>query len=95
MQQMNTEGLNTIDLALLQDDLPESVRLLRPVLWQEGDHYCCLLGADRQTGVFGTGKSPESAMLDWDRHLSERLAVPDQHDEFSIELRRLLEKNFR
>ena len=45
--------------------------LFRPVLTKDGDSWIALHGPDLQTGVVGTGDTPESAMADFDRVWSE------------------------
>ena len=57
--------------------LPLSIRTLKPVLYQDGDSVCCLLGPDPQAGVFGRGESPKEAMTDWDKHLKELITDPE------------------
>ena len=57
--------------------LPLSIRTLKPVLFQDGDSVCCLLGPDPQSGVFGCGESPKEAMADWDKHLKELITDPE------------------
>jgi len=81
MKQINTDELQTIDLSLIGDNLPESASVLRPALWQDGDEYCALLGPDPQEGVFGCGPTPQQAIQDWDLHLQERRAVHKPGDE--------------
>lgn len=55
-------------------DVPKSVRILKPTLYQEGTGtYCCILGEDPQAGIFGCGNSPEAAMESWDRSYQELL----------------------
>jgi len=63
------------------DKLPVAVRVLKPVVFQEGNAFCCLLGPDPQAGVFGCGGSPKEAIADWDLHLKERIKDPVQNDE--------------
>lgn len=54
---------------------------LQPVVFAEGDSYCCLLGPDPQAGVFGCGDSPDEALKDWDKNLQERLLNGSDDDE--------------
>lgn len=41
--------------------------VFKPVLSQDGDHWCVLYGENLQEGVAGFGPSPASAMADFDR----------------------------
>lgn len=53
---------------------------LRPVVFKEGNGYCCLLGPDPQTGVMGCGDTPEAAIADWDARLRVHLANAGDDD---------------
>jgi len=53
---------------------------LKPVIFQEGNPFCCLLGTDPQAGVFGCGDSLKEAIADWDQHLKERIKAPIRND---------------
>jgi hypothetical protein len=39
----------------------------KPRIFIDGDHWCCLLGDDLQSGVAGFGKSPYEACMDFDK----------------------------
>ena len=41
--------------------------LFRPTLTIDGDTWIALYGEDLQSGVAGCGKSPDAAMLDFDK----------------------------
>jgi hypothetical protein len=45
----------------------EPCAVYRPKLSIDGDQWCALYGEDLQSGVCGFGKSPELAMLDFNR----------------------------
>ena len=45
----------------------------RPSLAIDGDHWRALYGENLQDGVAGFGKSPELAMLDFDKSWAEKL----------------------
>ena len=51
--------------------------LYRPNLTIDGDQWCALYGENLQDGVAGFGKSPEDAMLDFDRAWGTKLAAPE------------------
>lgn len=46
---------------------------LKPVVFHEGNAYCCILGPDPVEGVFGCGDTPAEAVADWDETLQLRL----------------------
>jgi hypothetical protein len=79
MHQMTVDPAMKVNLDLL-GDVPETAKALQPVLFVEGDAYCCVLGPDPQEGVFGCGPTPEAALLDWDSHLQERRETSGVHD---------------
>jgi hypothetical protein len=54
---------------------------LKPVVFKEGNSYCCILGPDPQMGVFGSGDTPAEALEDWEAQLQLRLKRADQDDE--------------
>jgi hypothetical protein len=59
--------------------LPESVRMLKPTLYHEGNGtYCCILGPDPQAGIFGCGHSPEAALQSWDDAYKQLLEADKQ-----------------
>lgn len=41
--------------------------VFKPELFQDGDMWCALFGADLQAGVAGFGKSPAAAMDEFDK----------------------------
>lgn len=45
--------------------------LLKPKVYQDGDHWCALYGENFQTGVCGFGKSPALASYDFDKNWNE------------------------
>ena len=47
--------------------------LMRPSLSIDGTSWCALYGDNLQDGVAGFGKSPEEAMIDFDRQWCKRL----------------------
>ena len=69
MKQFEVPDRAKVNIDISDPDIPDSVKQLRPVLFQEGDAYCCLLGPDPQAGVFGCGSSAKAALQDWDKNL--------------------------
>jgi len=41
---------------------------------------CWVLKLDPQEGVFGCGESPKAALLDWNKHLQERITKHKEND---------------
>ncbi len=81
MEQMQIPADMRCEIDYEQPDLPITVQELRPIVFMDGDSYCCLLGPDPQAGVFGCGKTSEQAINDWDEHLRERMQSPAEGDE--------------
>jgi hypothetical protein len=71
MEQMKIDEAAQLKIDMDSENIPASVKEFRPVVFKEGNAYCCILGPDPQTGVFGCGQSPAEAMQDWDRHLKD------------------------
>lgn len=78
---MNVEESMKVNIDFTAPDLPASARRLEPLVWKEGDSYCCVLGPDPEEGVFGCGDTPQEALADWDEHLAEHLATTTDENE--------------
>jgi hypothetical protein len=66
--------------AIVSVPLTGIAELMKPVVFSEGNMFCCLLGHDPQTGVMGCGDTPELALSDWDRRLKQHLATHTDDD---------------
>jgi hypothetical protein len=71
MQQMPIPEEAKVEIDFDQPNIPLAVKILEPVVFKEGDAYCCLLGPDPQEGIFGCGKSSDEAVQDWNKHFQE------------------------
>jgi hypothetical protein len=76
MKQMKINSDSIIDI-----EFDGVAKLLNPIVFKEGNSYCCILGADPQIGVFGCGDTPQDAVNDWDNNLKEHLSKSDSDDE--------------
>ncbi len=81
MEQFEPPVEMKVSIDYSDDKLPVAVRALKPVIFKEGNAFCCLLGPDPQAGVFGCGDSAKEAIVDWDLHLKERIKDPVDSDE--------------
>lgn len=63
MEQMNIPSELIVDFDYRHAD--KIIQVLKPVIWKDGDSYCCLLGPDPSIGIFGCGDTPEDATEDW------------------------------
>jgi hypothetical protein len=73
-----------------RDDIPQSAKLLKPLVYQEGDNVCVVLGPDPTEGVFGCGSTEQEALLDWDKHLQEQVAASTAGDEVAQHIKNKL-----
>ena len=48
-------------------DLPLYVQFFKPTVYIEDKNtFCCILGPDPESGIFGCGLTPVEAMINWD-----------------------------
>jgi hypothetical protein len=83
MEQMNTEGLKLVHVDFDSEDVPASVKQTRPVIYEEGEAFCCLLGPDPEGGIFGRGRTLQDALVKFDRQFQDRLEHPIKGDPVS------------
>jgi len=55
-----------------REDIPASVKNFQPSVYRDGEMYHCILGTERDTGIFGSGKSIDEAMVEWDHAYQEK-----------------------
>ena len=89
MKQLDVPSDMKIKIDFADNNLPESVRKFQPLLFKDGDSYCCVLGPDPQEGVFGCGKTPLAALKDWDKSLKQRMKLNDKNDEVALFIHRI------
>jgi hypothetical protein len=73
MKQMEVDASRVIRLDYEAESLPKAVREFRPLVFQEGDLFCCVLGPNPQIGVFGCGATQEEAIKDWNEDLKRKI----------------------
>ncbi len=61
--------------------LSPAVRTFKPILFQDGEWFGCVLGPNPQHGIFGFGDTPAEAFNDWEKNLKERIRHPRKNDE--------------
>ncbi len=81
MEQMNVEEHKKILIDYDDASLSKFIRQFRPMIYREGDQYCCVLGPDPQTGVFACSNSLEEALSEWTEELKKRASAPGSNDE--------------
>jgi hypothetical protein len=60
--------------------VPENARLIRPLVWQDENSYCVLLGPDPQNGIFGCGDTVTTALKKWDQQLKNKLSTVKKNE---------------
>jgi hypothetical protein len=83
MEQMNVPEPMKVNVDYTHTDLPPSVRTFRPLLFRNGQQYCCILGPDVGKGIFGCGDTPQEAFIDWDRSYQLRAKSQMEGDEMA------------
>lgn len=81
MEQMKIPESMIVRINYEEKELPSSVRELRPVVFKDGESYCCLLGPDPQEGIFGCGNTEKEALNDWKSSLEMRIDNLKEDDE--------------
>ena len=62
------------------DEVPDSVKRLRPVIYSDADMFLCQLGSNLFEGITGHGRTPQEAMAQFDATFNNWLAegkIPD------------------
>jgi hypothetical protein len=90
MKQLNVPDEMKVDIDFTDNHVPDSVKTFQPVLFKDGNAYCCVLGPDPQQGVFGCGETPLAALKDWDKNFQQRKEVNDKDDEVSLYIHRVM-----
>jgi len=80
MEQMNVKEEKKIFIDLNDADIPNSVRVFRPLLFKEENKFYCVLGPNLQEGVVGSGITIMEALLDWDKNVKKCIQSPDLED---------------
>lgn len=73
--------------------IPYTANLLQPVVFKDGENYCCALGANLQEGIFGLGETPEQAIQDWDNNLTKRIEISVVDDHIIAAVKDVLKKD--
>lgn len=60
------------DIKIDYSQYDEAVQKLKPKVYREGDLFSCLSGPDPETGVYGSGDTPQAAIQSWRSALEER-----------------------
>jgi len=56
-------------------------QLLQPIVYKDGDSYCCFYGSNPQSGISGYGNTANDAVEDWNKNIQNYLASAGENDE--------------
>jgi hypothetical protein len=85
MKGMTIPPENIIDVTL-----HGAASLIHPVVFQEGEFYCCFFGDDPITGVVGFDDSPDQAIDDWSISLKDHLSTYGEDDSIMEHVKAIL-----
>jgi hypothetical protein len=80
MEQMNIPDEKRVAVNYSDQTFPEAIKVLQPIVFQEEGSFCCVLGPDPQSGIFGCGDTAERALLDWNTHLQQAMVHNEEAD---------------
>ena len=81
MNQIHVATGNPVRLDFRNEELPITVKLFRPKLYQDDQGYYCLFGPDPDAGISGYGNTKDEALFNWDTELKVRIRSNDLTDE--------------
>ncbi len=81
MKQMNIDENLVVNIDYTDSALSAIVRQFKPVLFKDGELICCLLGPDRDQGIFGCGSTEDEAIKNWEDAFRERFESNNEEDE--------------
>jgi len=83
MEQMIMDQSAIVDIDFTAADVERTLKTLQPVVFRDGEQYCCHLGPDLEQGVIGKGESPEKAIEAWKAALKQRVETAGEDDELA------------
>jgi hypothetical protein len=81
MKQMVVRKEEIVPINYESANTPATVRQFKPVVFKEGNSICCILGPDRQQGIFACGSTLTEALRNWDTVFHKRLNEHKEDDE--------------
>jgi hypothetical protein len=87
MEQMNVPEEMKVEIDFTDPQIPDSVKTFHPLLFHDGDAFCCVLGPDPVSGILGYGQTSTKALRDWDLRLQHRIktAADDEVTRFVLD----------
>ena len=93
MIQLDVPNDLKVDIDFSDNTLPKSAKMFMPLVFKDGDSYCCILGPNSEEGVFGCGKTPADALKEWDKNLEKKKGINDPDDEVAFYINETLTRN--
>jgi hypothetical protein len=93
MKQLDVPDEMKVDIDFSDKKLPKSAQIFTPLVFKDGDSYCCVLGPDAQQGVFGSGKTLAEALKEWNKNLEKKKKIDDPDDEVAFYIHETLKRN--
>lgn len=87
MKQMAVDENLVVNVDYESGSLSAAMRQFKPVLYREGEQFCCLLGPGPDTGIFACGATEDEAISRWDQAFKERLQSRSDGDEVATFIR--------
>jgi hypothetical protein len=84
MKQFEVDESMKVQIDYNDVDIPDSVRTYKPLVFEDGNNYCVVLGPDPQVGIFGCGPTTKEALWDWDKHFNDFKNHHEEDDEVAI-----------
>jgi hypothetical protein len=81
MKQLDVPNGMKVSINYNNETLPQSAHTLAPLLFKDGNSYCCVLGPDRHAGISGFGDTPVKALWEWDKNLKLRVLEHREGDD--------------
>jgi hypothetical protein len=58
MRQIEVPDELKVAIDMNDKDIPDSAKTFQPVLFKDGDSFCCVIGSRSAEGVVGCGQTP-------------------------------------
>ena len=83
MKQMAIDESLIVPLDYEVPGLSAAIRQFKPILYKEGELFCCILGPDLEQGIYSCGATEDEALKNWDAAFKDRLKSKGEDDELA------------
>lgn len=84
MKQMSVDESLIVHIDYEDPALSSAVRQFKPVLYKEDELFCCILGPDREQGIYACGSTEDGAIRNWEDAFRERVKSKNDDDEIVL-----------